>query len=373
MCRMILLFIFATTGALELGRGWNYGNVLEEAPPATKLTGEWTFESVKARGFDWVRIPVQWDSHTATTSPYLVDPEWLATVNQTVRWALKHGLKAMINSHHETWLDNATTFPTMLPRLVAIWEQVAHSFASVSSNLVFELLNEPNYITIDQLNEMNSALLAVIRPTNPTRQIHFGGLKKMGAWWIVQPQNWGVITFPPNDTNLALTVHSYAPYDFAGPSPIVDTYTSKDQAKADETMATLGNWSHNSSIPVVLDEFGCTVQQRNSTARYLYYQTTAAAATQHGLGWAVWDDNGWFRILDRTTQEWDAQLLETILPNQPAPPADCATAWQSCGAGGHPTCCQESCTCTGSSGYKQCTPASGQWQCESPTPQIMNE
>ena len=135
------------------------------------------FETVAATGFDWVRIPIQWNSHTASTSPYLIDADWLATVNETVGWALKHGLKAMINTHHETWLDNETAFPTMLPRLEAIWEQVifarclifslfltvqvAESFASVSDDqLVFELLNEPDNITIAQLNEMNTALLA---------------------------------------------------------------------------------------------------------------------------------------------------------------------------------------------------------------------
>ena len=36
----------------------------------------------------------------------------------------------------------------------------------------------------------------------------------MGAWWIVANQD--AIVYPANDTNLALTVHSYSPYSFAG-------------------------------------------------------------------------------------------------------------------------------------------------------------
>lgn len=317
---LVLALVLPTAGGLQLGRGWNYGNILEKSPPATDLVGEWVFETVAATGFDWVRIPIQWNSHTASTSPYLIDADWLATVNETVGWALKHGLKAMINTHHENWLDNETAFPAMLPRLEAIWEQVAESFASVSDDqLVFELLNEPDNITIAQLNEMNTALLAVIRPTNPTRQVHFGGIKKMGAWWIVANQD--AIVYPANDTNLALTVHSYSPYSFAGPHPSVDSYTEEDETKADETMATLGGWSQNRNIPVVLDEYGCTVQQKNVSARLLYYNLTAAAVTRHGLDWAVWDDNGWYRILNRTSHEWDAEVLAEILPTVTAPPA----------------------------------------------------
>ena len=86
-------------------------------------------------------------------------------------------------------------------------------------------------------------------------------------------------------------------------------------------MTTLGEWSQNRNIPVVLDEYGCTVQQTNVSARLLYYNITAAAVARHGLDWAVWDDNGWFRILNRTTHEWDAEVLAEILPTVPTPPA----------------------------------------------------
>ena len=31
---MVLALVLPTAGALQLGRGWNYGNILEKSPPA---------------------------------------------------------------------------------------------------------------------------------------------------------------------------------------------------------------------------------------------------------------------------------------------------------------------------------------------------
>jgi endoglucanase len=166
-----------------LRRGWNLGDTLDTEQYNPGVNAPWVFESVKRAGFDWCRIPVHWGPHTAATAPFKVDASFMATVRQTVEWALKAGLVAMINTHHETWLDNRTAFSTQLPRLVSIWEQIGSEFAGVpDADLVFELLNEPSSINISQLNAMNAALLPVVRKSNPTRQVHFGGLAKMGSW-----------------------------------------------------------------------------------------------------------------------------------------------------------------------------------------------
>jgi hypothetical protein len=81
-------------------------------------------------------------------------------------------------------------------------------------------------------------------------------------------------------------------------------------------MAALQAWSLNRSIPVALDEFGCTVQQTNRTARLLYFKSASGTAMRHGIDWAVWDDNGWFQILDRKTKEWDTQVLGQLFPSE---------------------------------------------------------
>ena len=173
--------------AVALRRGWNLGDTLETTQYNPGVAAPWVFDSVKRAGFDWCRIPVQWGPHTAATAPFAIDRAFMAKVHETVDWALKAGLVAMINTHHEAWLDNATAFEAQLPRLLSIWEQIGKEFAGVpDAALVFEILNEPSNINITQLNAMNAAVLPVIRKANPTRQVHLGGLAKMGSWWVLQ-------------------------------------------------------------------------------------------------------------------------------------------------------------------------------------------
>jgi len=40
----------------------------------------------------------------------MIDAGFLSDVNETVHWANKHGLVAMLNTHHENWFDNTTLF-----------------------------------------------------------------------------------------------------------------------------------------------------------------------------------------------------------------------------------------------------------------------
>lgn len=138
---------------------------------------------------------------------------------------------------------------------------------------------------------------------------------------------------PPGDRNLALTVHSYTPWDFAGPGPTTivppstrpqhngptnHTFTAEDETAARATMSSLAAWGQRKlgdPSRVVHDEFGCTVMQSNRTARLLYYKTYARAAEAAGVGWAVWDDDGWYRVLSRrANQTWDADVLAQLVP-----------------------------------------------------------
>ena len=242
----------ALVAPVPLRRGWNLGDTLETGHGLKGVNGEWVFESVQAAGFDWVRIPCQWDYYTAKSAPYAIDPKFMAQVNTTVGWALKHGLRAMINTHHENdWVESKTDptkFAKALPRLVAIWRQMAEHFAAIPDDqLVFEIFNEPLDMTVAQLNTMNAAVLPVIRATNPTRQVHLGGLEQMGTWWILA--NPDAMVFDPKDDHLALTVHSYNPWPFAGSSgpppthaPTVHTFTPKDIADAGARPSSFGNF-----------------------------------------------------------------------------------------------------------------------------------
>ena len=79
-------------------------------------------------------------------------------------------------------------------------------------------------------------------------------------------------------------------------------------------LAAWGQKKFGDPSKVVHDEFGCTVMQPNRTARLLYYKTYARAAEAAGVGWAVWDDDGWYQVLRRRgNHTWDAEVLAQLV------------------------------------------------------------
>jgi endoglucanase len=267
---------------------------------------EWIFQSVKEKGFDWVRIPVNWGNHADGSGN--IDGSWMSQVVETVEWAHKHQLVALINAHHEDWFDDGGD----LNRLVNIWRQIADQFQGYpDSQLVFEIFNEPNHMSLDTLNAMNAAVLPVIRETNPTRLVFLGGLAQMGRWWInANPDAMSI----PDDANLGLTVHSYDPWSFAGNDPSTSTFSDGDAGDAQTQQGQLVAWAAQRGIKqVVLNEFGVTVQQPNRNDRIKYYRANSQACVANGQGYAIWDDNGWWQILDRNSRSWDEEILAALV------------------------------------------------------------
>jgi len=121
-CITVLLMLWLAVGvkaqlspqdaAKGMTRGINIGNTME--PPTEGAWGnpplqEHAFDDYKNAGFTAVRIPITWDGHTSTTSPYAINSAWLARVEQVVDWGLQRGLLITINAHHETWLKTSYT------------------------------------------------------------------------------------------------------------------------------------------------------------------------------------------------------------------------------------------------------------------------
>ena len=193
---------------VTLRRGINFGNMLE-APNE----GEWGlfaqeeyFDLVKNAGFDFVRLPVRWNTHAEQEWLYTIDPTFFGRVDEVVNWALERDLTIIVDFHHyeemmsDPWSNK--------DRYLGIWKQVAEHYKDYPSNVLFELLNEPN----DQLNaslwnQYLAESLALVRDTNPTRDI------------VIGPTSWNAYDWlstldMPNDVHLIVTFHYYLPFQF---------------------------------------------------------------------------------------------------------------------------------------------------------------
>jgi endoglucanase len=177
-----------------------------------------------------------------TSPPFAIDSTWLARVHEVVGWGLALNFTVLINSHHDDWLDNSTTFDSQFPRFIALWTQVAASFASAPPNLLFEVFNEFHEITVVQANTVYATIVPIMRSAgggNGVRPIYLGGLQFMSAYWILN--NPDGIVFPrlPGggvDPNLRLETHSYDPWGFCGQLPP----TQQSWGSASDVAAVVG-------------------------------------------------------------------------------------------------------------------------------------
>jgi endoglucanase len=301
-----------------IGRGINLGNGLE-APSE----GAWGYRIedehlrlIKEAGFDSVRIPIRWSARAAKEPPYTIEPAFLERVDHVLEEALKHNLAAIINVHH---YDELYPDPEgHLPRLTAIWRQVAKRYRDRPATVLFELLNEPN-AKLDETrwNAEIPKLLSVVRAENPTRGV------------IVGPARWNNVNaleeleLPSEDRWLIATFHYYDPFQF--------THQGASWAKGSE--AWLGRkwtgspaeikrmqddfdkaavWGEKHGRPVFLGEFGA-YSAADMQSRATWTSAVVRESLRRGFSFAYWEFGSGFGAFDPQQKKWRDPLLQALL------------------------------------------------------------
>src|SRR6185295_12256265 len=134
----------ATDVARQIGTGWNIGNSLEatggETAWGNPLITQQLVDSVKAAGFNAVRIPCAWDGHANQTT-LVIDPVWLARVKQVVDYAIGNGMYVILNGHWDGgWLEEHPLFSfqtAVNAKQQAYWTQIANQFKTYNERLLF--------------------------------------------------------------------------------------------------------------------------------------------------------------------------------------------------------------------------------------------
>ncbi len=299
----------------RMGRGTNLGNTLE--PPTE---GGWNnpaaeesyFDDYVEAGFRTVRIPVTWDKHTATTAPYTVDASWLNRVEEIVEWGLERDMFVIINAHHESWLKEDFGNPAVRARFDSIWSQVSVHFKGKSEKLFFEILNEPRTgdhegLTQVQIDEANARLLGIIRKDHPTRIVVYSG-----KGWASSSDLMAAVV--PDDPYILAYFHSYDPWNFAGESN--GTWGSvSDRNAIYSKFDKVRNWADQNNVEILLGEFGA-MWDCDYNSRMLHYATYVRGCLENNFVFTVWDDGGWFEVLQRSTHTWQDSkdiLIHTTL------------------------------------------------------------
>ncbi len=222
-------------GGAQLSRGINFAGDFEVEP-----RGAWgqpipdeDFALAAAAGFDHVRVPIRWSSHTGAAPDYRIDPSFMAEVDRLVDLSHVAGLTIVIDVHHFEELDTDPVGERA--RYLAIWEQLADHYQDEPATVVFELLNEPIGLFNDQpelWNELAAEALSIVRRTNPTRTVIIGPVSYNHADRLDDLQL-------PQDDNLVATIHTYDP----------DSFTTQGAVFIDPVPATGITWrADNASV-----------------------------------------------------------------------------------------------------------------------------
>lgn len=302
-----------TTGiSLPIGKCLNMGNMLE-APNE----GEWgraivdsDSTKIQVAGFKTVRLPVRFSAHTGSSSPYTIDPVFLARVRHVVDNLTAAGLNVIVDYHFDDALLAAVSSNSV--RFTEIWRQVAIEFAGAPASVWFELLNEPNGNATDaNLPGLWQSAIAAIRATNPTRPIIVGG------------QNWSDVNSLatiqiPNDPNIVVTFHDYLPlaYTHQGASWITPVFPMSrkfgDQADANELAAALQTvkdfMTRTGRVPF-MGEYGA-IETIPLAERANYYKVMTSAFASIGIQSCAWGYINAFPIA--TDSGWMTGMLEAI-------------------------------------------------------------
>jgi len=315
----------ALAAATAIGRGVNFGNMLE-AP----IEGAWGLsvtddfiDKVSAAGFTSVRLPVRWSNHASANAPFTIDPTFMQRVESVVDKLLAKELVVVVNMHHYRQLDGDQLDPGELAvapaavdaRFVILWDQIARRFQGRNARLVFELYNEPHgRINGESWNVLAARALGVVRKTNPGRIV------------VIGPTSWNSasdlrLLRLPNDSNLIVTIHNYAPFAFTHQgaewvNPVlpvgVTCCTAAQEAEMTAPLDVAKTWSVAKRYSVFVGEFGA-YSKADDASRIAFNRTMRSGMEARGMSWTYWEFAAGFGVYDPTTLSFRQGLLESLL------------------------------------------------------------
>jgi endoglucanase len=323
----------AQTVAGQIRVGWNLGNTLEaqcgETAWGNPATTQALINSVKAAGFNAVRIPAAWNCHVNPAGSTTIDAAWMARVKTVVDYAYNQNMYVILNIHWDGgWLQDHPTFDFQSAnntRQRAFWTQIATTFQSYNERLLFAGTNEVHadyntptseHITVQQ--SYNQTFVSAVRAT---------GGNNASRTLVVQTYNtnsWHGLNYfsMPTDTiasRLIVEFHHYDPYDYtinpSGPClawgasfPQYSQCAWAQEAYHTDLFGQIRNKWVAAGIPVIMGEYGVARRaSQNTASREFYLEFVNRTATTNGIKTFYWDNGAQsgssdvFALFDRSS------------------------------------------------------------------------
>lgn len=294
----------------EMIPGINIGNTFDGG--GSQTFNSYAFDDYKNAGFHSIRISITWDSHLGTTSPYTIQKSWLDYIETVVNEGLKRDLYVIINAHHDDWIKNNYTEANKA-RFDSLWSQISIRFGNKPDKLLFEILNEPQNLSLSNINNLNARTLKTIRKTNPTRIVIFSGTG------YTTKADFLSAAIPANtDKYLIGYFHEYWGWPWSNDNTGTP-FSASAISGVKSTFDQMNAYTNSNGIPVMLGEWGFSVKC-DYNPRMLAFATYAEQTYTHSVAPFVWDDGGNFGIYNRSTRGFDNDTKDIITHFNPKSP-----------------------------------------------------
>jgi endoglucanase len=329
----------ATQIIADMGAGWNLGNSLEANSNGVPSETAWNnptvtqalIDRVQAAGFDTIRIPVSYLNHIGSGPNYTINANWLNRIQQVVDYAYDRGMHVVINMHGDgyksitgAWLIcDASNQTAIKDKYQKAWQQIATRFRDYDQRLILESMNEnfdgqygnPTQPCYSNINAYNQIFVDTVRQTggnNTSRWLLVPGWNTnidytTGNYGFAIPtDNHRSPSVPSNERRIMISVHYYAPWDFAGEENGTITQWGPGATNPSKT-STWGQADYMDSqmkktydafvakgYPVVVGEYGSIDKTSHDSANNRYRQdfarTMVTTAKKYGAATIYWDN-----------------------------------------------------------------------------------
>lgn len=312
----------------DINAGWNLGGSLEvfgdwiktgtdgkpdkfETAWYNPVTTKEMIDTVKAAGFNAIRIPVTWTQHIGDeASGYKIEEEWMKRVQEVVDYAIDDGLYTIINVHHDVddagWLwasDNCVKNKS--DKFKAVWTQIADRFKNYDNKLLFEGFNEmldektnwqyPGEEATNAVNTFNQMFVDTVRRTGENNSTRCLVVNTYAASTDGNVLDDFIVPQDTIDNSLIVQVHFYVPYSYAN---VIGEYTKQTAWKEnggkitiDGSLINLYNHFTSKGIPVIIGEMAAA-NKNNLADRTEYTGYIVNECKKYGIKCFWWDQGG---------------------------------------------------------------------------------
>ena len=287
---------------------------------------------IKSMGFDHIRFSVDPEPLFSVNRANELPAEYLGYLDAAVKMILDHGLAVVIDVHPESdFKARLNKEDVFVQQFADFWRALAQRYSTWDTERVFfEIMNEPEFSDRYRWYGVEAKVAAAIREGAPRNTIIVAG-----ARWSDDDDL--VFLEPLRDTNVIYNFHFYDPHIFthqgatwgayywhwtkglkypsdpesaariaaALPDPVdrfqVMRYGQErwGPVRMEAEVNQVAEWAHKYGVPVVCNEFGVFRFVADPNDRAAWLHDVRSALEKYNMGWAMWDYDGGFGVLNR--------------------------------------------------------------------------